>query len=638
MDEGDNAKKTKMDSIEESLYSRSPEALDTRERRSLKQRDFGVRDEWKTIEEEETQNMKTRRPVAKMILIGALVFFGLSTVFSSYFFFRGVDISPDNIVIEVQGPSLIGGGEELNLQITVRNNNPVPIETADLIIEYPSGTHSAANIDVELPRFRESLGTINPGEEIRKSVSAVLFGEENSTKDIDISVEYAVGGSNAIFYSNSTYGLVLSTSPLSLVVESLDEAVSGQEIEFVAKIRSNSASIIRDVMIRAEYPFGFEFGESSPEPVFANRTWYLGDIEPEGEEEITIRGVLSGQDGEERVFRFAAGIQSETDENIIGAEFINVPESLFIKRPFITANLTLNDKSSDVVSAPSGQRVDGVINFTNNLPSQIFDGEVEIEFSGEAIDEATIIGQGAFYRSIDNTLTWSRDTFPDLGTIPSGASSEVVFSFSSLGLSSGVPLRNPEIKLDVNVRGKRLSDSNVPEEVDSTLSKRVRISSDLVLTSKALHFTGPFQNTGPMPPKAEQETTYTVVLTVLNSSNDVANARVVTTLPPYVEWLGIISPLTESVTYTPIGERIVWDLGEVKAGTGTSLPPRELSFQVSMLPSISQIGGTPDLVNRQTLSGIDRFTEANLESQRGSLSIDLNEPGFNRAVHRRIVE
>lgn len=634
VDEEKEKKKTRMESLEESLYSRTHEDIEERERRRLKPRDFGVQDEWKEIKEVNVS--EARRPIAKMILIGALVFFVFSVAFSSYFFFLGGRISPENVIIDVQGPALIGGGEELNLHITVRNNNPVPIEDADLIIEYPIGTHSAANIDIELPRFRVSLGTIHPGEEVRKTIEAVLFGEENSKKNIDISVEYGVEGSNAIFYSNFVYNLVLSSSPLSLIIEAYDETISGQEIEFLATVKSSSKNIVRNVMLRAEYPFGFEFSSSNPEPIFANSTWYLGDIEPGGETEIVIKGTLSGQDEEERIFRFVAGLQSEADRNIIGAEFVNVTESLLIKRPFITATMTLNNKTSEVISSLGGEKISGIITYTNNLPTQIFDGEIEIEFIGSAIDETTVEGTNGFYRSIDNKLIWTRDTLSSLRIIPPGASGEVKFSFNSFGLSSGMLLRNPEIKLNVTIAGKRLSDSSIPEEVYSTLSRRVRISSNLTLISKVLHFTGPFENIGPIPPKVEKETTYTIVFTVLNSYNTVANAEVVTTLPTYVEWLGVTSPLTEDVTYTAIGRSIVWNLGEVKSGTGTSLPPRELSFQVSLLPSISQVQSVPELVNGQILSGIDRFTESRLSNKRGPLNTGLAEPGFNQ-IHRQIV-
>lgn len=623
-----------LEKLEKDLYSREKEQIMGRERREFRQHDFGIPDEWKDVDDVET--FKTRKPLVKIILLASLAFFALSTVFAAIFFFQGTGISPKNIVIEIRGPAQIGGGEELSLQIKVQNNNPVPIETADLIVEYPAGTHSASNIDVELPRYRELLGTINPGEEAVKTIEAVLFGEENTIKDIVVRVEYRVSGSNAIFYVDSTYQLTLSSSPLSLVIESFDEAISGQEIEFTAVVRSNSASVIRNAMLEVEYPFGFEFGSARPAPIFANKVWFLGDIPPEGEKKVTFTGDLSGQDGEERVFRFTTGIQSEKDENAIGAEFVSLLRSLLIKRPFITAELVLNGKTGDFI-AESGKDIRADIFWTNNLPTQIFDGEIEVAFSGSAVDKTSITADSGFYRSIDNKIIWTRDTKSELGSIPTGDSGKVSFGFAPLSSASGVQLRNPVIDLAVSIRGKRLSDANVPEEIESTLSRQIKVASNLTLASKLLHFTGPFTNTGPTPPEAEKETTYTVVLGISNSSNTIANARVILTLPPYVEWLGQVSPASEEITFSPVGGQIIWDAGDINAGVGVSTSPRELAFQIKFVPSISQIGQAPILVNEQSISGFDRFAEIEIKSSRPALNLFLQEPGFDPNTQGRVV-
>ena len=86
-------------------------------------------------------------------------------------------------------------------------------ELADLLVEYPKGTRSSGNLGQELLRSRDSLGDIAPGERVKSSVKAVLFGEENTQKNIVVTVEYRVAGSNAIFYAEKQYQLTLSSSP-----------------------------------------------------------------------------------------------------------------------------------------------------------------------------------------------------------------------------------------------------------------------------------------------------------------------------------------------------------------------------------------------------------------------------------------
>ncbi|MCH7597613.1 hypothetical protein IID27_01025 [Patescibacteria group bacterium] len=617
---------TRIDRLKKELYSRKNEEVIARSRRDLHERDFDAPEEWTP---KETKPVITKKlPILKILLVSSIVFFAASAAISSFFLFKTPAFSPQNVEIEIQGPATVGGGEELGLQITIINRNPVPITLVDLIVEYPNGTRAVNDINIELRRYREALGTIDSGDRIRRTVRLVLFGEENSIKDIKVIVEFRVESSNAIFFNEAYYQLALSTSPLSLVVETLKEAISGQDVKFTATITSNSKDVIKNVLLEVEYPFGFEFKSASPKPEFADRLWYLGDIPSEGEKKVEFEGTLVGQDGEERIFRFSIGIQSESDPNRLGVTFINISEALFVKRPFITVDLALDgDTEDNFVARPAGT-VRADIFWTNNLPTQIFDGEIEVLFKGDVIDKRTVTADDGFYQSITNSIIWNRQTNPNLSTIPSGQSDQVSFTFTPLGLASGIPFRNPEIEITVSVRGKRLSDAQVPEEIISTLTRKVRVSTNLILTSRGLHFTGPFKNTGPIPPRAEQETTFTIVWTVTNSSNQVEDTQVVATLPSYMRWMGVVVPAREEVSYNSIGGQITWNLGDVSAGVGGATAAREIMFQVSLLPSLSQVGDTPILINEQTITGFDTFTEIITSSRKRALTTRITESGF----------
>lgn len=93
-----------------------------------------------------------------------------------------------------------------------------------------------------------------------------------------------------------------------------------------------------------------------------------------------------------------------------------------------------------------------------------------------------------------------------------------------------------------------------------------------------------------------------------NTSNDVNNAKVTASLPAYVTWLGVVSPQSEDLTYNPVGGEIVWNIGDVKAREGISSSPKQVSFQVSLLPSLSQLNAKPSLVKNIVLTGEDDFT------------------------------
>jgi hypothetical protein len=626
-------KKSKIERLKNQLYSRSSSLSGIRERRALRELDYGVSKKWENQENQVRQSIKPikKRSITTVLLIVSAIFFIMSAGVSAYLFFGGSRVvSSANIGIEVRGPAAIPGGDELELQIAVTNKNAVPIKLADLLVEYPEGTRSATDLNVALPRYRESIGTIESGDVVQKTVRAVLLGQENSEQNIKITIEYRIDGSNAIFFREQIYKVTLSSSPLSIATMSLEEVISGQETEFTVTVSSNSDTVIKNVLLAAEYPFGFEYKSAQPQPFFNNRIWNLGDIQPNGKRTVRLKGTITGEDGDERIFRFLSGLQSEKDENEISAAFITALQSITIKKPFISVDLALNGDASPIFVAQSGKEIRADITWFNNLPVSISDGEIQVKLSGQPLDRFSVSADQGFYRSVDNTIIWSRETNTDLATINPGETGRVSFTFASLGLSSGVILRNPEITLDISVKGKRVSDDRVPEEINSTLKRVVKIASDLLLTSRIVHFVGPFQNSGPIPPKAEKETTYTVIWTVTNSSNDVDSTRVSANLPSYVRFMNVVNPQGEKVTYNPIGGNVTWDIGTIEAGGGTlSGSQREVAFQIALLPSISQISDVPVLVNEQTITGSDRFTETAVGGTKNPLTTRLStDPDF----------
>src|SRR3989338_341686 len=129
----------------------------------------------------------------------------------------------------------------------------------------------------------------------------------------------------------------------------------------------------------------------------------------------------------------------------------------------------------------------------------------------------------------------------------------------------------------------------------------------LGLSTRLLYSSGPFTNSGPLPPKVNSETSYTAVWSLTNTSSDLTNVRVYATLPSYVKWQGIIKPIDEKLSYNPINGQIYWDVGELKAGTGFAGSPKEVNFQISFTPGINQAGTMPSLIGQTIASGDDAF-------------------------------
>ena len=549
------------------------------------------------------------------VLFGAsVVFFVGAVVIAFLLFFSGNNtVSTKNVDIAVSGPTEIGAGNTLELQIVITNRNAVPMELPDLIVEFPPGTRSDTDISVELPRIRMPLGTIESGQSVHETIRAVIFAVEGSEARVMASVEYRVPSSNAIFVAEATYSALVNQAPASITVSALKEIVSGQDASFTITVTSNATSPLKDMLLLAEYPPGFTFKSAIPSPASGSSAWSLGDIEPGGERSVVIRGQFTGEDKDTRVIHFTTGSKKVGQEAVIAAPLATVDFTVTVAKPFVGVTLALDGDTSPEHTVTRGQAVRGDIRWENNLPVRVHDLEIEVSLNGTILDRTKIVPERGFYQSNTNIIRWSRETDPRLGDIEAGASGVASFSFATLPTAQG-SFKNPTLALTVTVRARRISETNVPETVQSTAVATVRIATDLVLNA-LLSRAGVFLNTGAVPPKAENETTYTITWSVANSANAVANAAVTGVLPSYTRFMNQISPANEAVSFNPVGGVVAWNIGDVAAGQS-----KAVSFQIGITPSLSQVGNAPTLIHEQRLSGFDRFIRANLNSAAPSLT------------------
>lgn len=629
--------------LRQAMYSRSlSDKIQPRDRRSLEEIQYGVPTDFSTEDEALPRSFVAPRAIGAarsftrwFLAISLLFFLAAAGAFTYYFVLGGGSIAaaPENIDIAVRGPITVVSGEPSQLQIVVTNRNQAILELADLIIHYPPGTRSPADFLTDLPEQRISLGSIEPGGQRQGTVSAVFMGKAAARANVEVELEYRVQNSNAIFVSKADYGVSYGNAPLSISIDGNKETVSGQRVTLTATVRAEGPSPLRDVLIESQFPFGFTLDSAAPE-MTRKDVWELGDLRPGDVRTIVLRGTLEGQEGDERVFRLRAGTRKVKTGQQIDAELSEIVHHVAVARPFIGLTVAINKEAgAEAATVSAGESVTVSILWKNNLSTPIANAVLVARLAGVAIPGTSIKSPDGFYRSADNTILFDRSTTRGgLAELAPGASGSVSFSFTMPDTQTLAKIKEAMLDITVHAAGKRLGEANVPETLQSTASRSVKVATDVRLIGQGFYYQNPFGSVGPLPPEVDQETTYALVLTVANSSNGLEEAVVTAQLPPYVRWVGVYSPAQERIRFSATEGTVTWTLGDIPPATGTEggAPYKQVAFAVGFTPSASQLGEEPDLLRDIQLTARDQFTARSVTVSTPSVTTNLyDDPGFS---------
>lgn len=561
----------------------------------------------------------------KKFFIFSIAFFVLAILYVGYMVFLGGNtVSNVNIEISVFGNTFTDGGEVLPLNIEVVNKNNSTLELVDLVVEYPKGSEGDLTQDTE--RLRASLGSIEPGEVVNENVNVILFGQAGSIRPVRISVEYRIENSNSIFVKDKMYEVSINSTPIDIALDAPSGISPNQDITLNIKSVLNAAREVDNVLLKLDYPVGFEFTSSVPAPSLGNNVWDLGEMVPGEEQEISISGkMVDVFDGEEKTFHISTGLQSTNDKANIDVVYNYLAHTVAIERPFLDLSLVIGGRSGQEFASASGATISGQIRWRNNLNTPISDLAIRAKFSGNALDRRSVESREGFYNSSENSIIWDRNSKTDFGLIDPGESGSLGFTVLPLPLvpDSDSVLIDPTIQVEIFISGKQLLAGNVEKDLQSSETKIVRIASDVSFSSRAYYFTGPFQNSGPIPPRVERETTYTIIWSINNSSNNLSKVQLRSSLPTWITFTGAVSPASENVAYNSATREVVWNVGNVTRGAGIVGPPKEVAFQISFLPSLSQLDQVPDILNSTTLTAQDNFAGSSFNITKDLLTTEL---------------
>lgn len=609
---------------------------------TTKREEFNV----KKIEAKEPVDLSPKEPEKKFkppkkyfrLVLGAIIVIILIIIGTSLF--RGqFSFSKDRVDIEITAPTEISSGEEVEFTIKCQNNNRVALEDARLTIDYPQGAYSTEGS--ELAQEAIELGTIPARGEKSKDFKIRLAGEKDSAKFLSVKLNYQPVKLSSRFENSTSFrvGIVSVLAGLYLTVP--QKAVSGEEITYILDYINSSEEDFFDLKIELDYPSGFSFKSAHPDPSEEDNIWQLEELKKDERGTIRISGLLEGLEGENKVL--GASIVKTEDDKVM--RYTHTSSVTQISSSPLQVFLTVNDEEEGG-NVTVGEKLSYRIRFKNDTDVALSQLVLKAYLQGEMFDFKTLKleEKSGFFDSLRDVITWSAAGVPSLALLLPGESGEVGFNLSIRRSFSINDFNDKNFQISARAE---LETFNVPPQFNLEKLKiekilTSKINSKVVLRAKGYYneTSAEISNSGPIPPRVNQTTTYTIHWQITNTSNDLENVQVTAVLPQGIEWRNVHTSLKKGaqLEYNERTRQIFWKIDRVPAATGFLIPAYELVFQVALRPSITQLGVTPVLIDESSLEGKDIFTGETLGSYSSAIATNLPHDLSIGTKEGRVVE
>jgi len=523
--------------------------------------------------------------------------------------------SKEILRLEIIAPSEIAMGEEITYVVKYKNNGDVRLERPVLIFEYPAGAIPTQGQDT---RITQSLDEIYPGQERNFSFLARLFGKEGEIQEAKAQLQYTPRNLNAQFESETIATTLISHVPLTFELDLPSRMETGQEFSFSLNYFSNSEYPLSNLRMKIEYPEGFIFKSASPSPI-GDSEWDVGLLNKAEGGRIFITGSLQGEVQEAKIFKATMGTWKEGTFTLLKETTRGIEISRI--RLFISQEV---NGFSEYVASPK-DTLHYVISFKNVSEKTLENLFLVVSLEGRPFDLSSVKSDSGTFQQGDNSIIFESKKVSNLRFLGKGEEGKVEFwvnvqeeweTFSSQDKS--FVLRN------------RIILSDVTEEFE------LKVNSKLEIGQAAYFEDEVFGNQGPLPPEVGVSTTYTVIWQAKNLYNDVQNAKVRAILPAGVSLTGSVFPEGTPLTFDQVSREVVWEVGDLSAGTGPFETAPSVAFQIRFIPLKSQQGDIVQLIGETKIQADDLFTERTLSATDSFIDTTLPDDNSVTAAMGRI--
>jgi hypothetical protein len=582
----------------------------TQEEITLEKQAFQKKEEWQSPKQEiylVSPDVRKARKKKLYIALGSLVALLVlgGAGLAGYTYLK----RQSAVSIIVAGPASVASAERVSFDITYANNSWNEIENTKLTLVLPETFQIETTPEMKMTgkRVEIELGTIAKGTGKQIAINGKFYGGKGEKGSIEANLRYTPKSTSSQFDVKTSFEVTLATSPLLFEVSAPSEIATGQELDYVITYENRSPETFRNLRVIAKYPPDFLYLSSDVSPTESDDTWLISELKPNQSGKIVIHGSMAGARDSAKTFGASIGIL-QGDNSLFTYNTVE-KRTQIIATPLVIAQL-VNGNNEAIVNP--GEELRYVVSYKNESAIGMRDVIVSLSLDTNFLDVSSLKLQQGFYDQATGRITWKASDIPGLSRLEPGQGGEITFTVPVV--NEFKPGTNPK-----NILVRSLATIDSPD-VKSVLTGNKTIASNLVQVKVGalvnLQVAGIFSgnniiNSGPVPPVAGSETTYTVRTRVASSSNDLSQSRVTFVIPSGVVYKEKSYPSGETVEYNARTNELIWEVGVLASGK-----EKEFQFQVSITPNASQVGKEVILVKQARFGAKESFTKKDVTTER----------------------
>ncbi len=540
-------------------------------------------------------------------ILFTILFFIAVIVFAVFWIWRQSMFSGEILKLEILGPSTAQVGDEIEYDVKYKNNGNFVLQSPKLIFDMPDNSLTEDG----KTRITQDLNDIYPGDQEVIKIKTRLLGKEGDLKTAKASLSYMPKNLTARYESDTTFGTKIDVVPITLDFDLPTKIEKGKDLQYSINYFSNIDYPLENLSLKIDPTQGFNFVSANPSSL-DNSEWKLQTLNKAQGGRVSITGEVLADVNQNLTFSATIGMWQNGNFVVIKQATANV--QVILPQLFISQQV---NGSASYVASP-GETLHYQIFFRNIGTTPFNNLSLAVKLDSAALDMSTIQTNGGQIQSADNIIVFDYSNLPQLRYLGEQQQEELDFSVKVKNNWTPSDANNTVITDEINI-------SQITQDFS------IKVNSGLMISQAAYYKSSDISNSGPIPPKAGEATTYTITWNIKNYFSDANNVKVKAVLPQNVTLTGQILPQNESSNFSfdSASREIVWSAGNILANTGVAGDPVALSFQISLTPAASQKGSVASLIGPAQISGENQFTNTAIKSEASGKDTSLPDDFAN---------